>query len=261
MTKGILLFAHDNEDTKYTSFAAWSADRIHRYLDLPVSLVTDKQLDHDHPFDQVIIADASSNSYRKQSPWKNMGRYRAGEFTPYDHTILLDVDYVVSSNQLATLFDINQPLMSMRWAYDITGKNNYQSLNYFGKHCMPSAWATVISWQRSKTAEYVFGMMKMIETNWQHYLNLYHVSDLKFRNDFALAIASNTVWGHTGTWPEIPWAMTNVEEGVKLNQLDHDEFQVHYVDQQNKLKRFNISGMDFHAMCKQQLGELVDSQS
>lgn len=261
MTKGILLFAHDSGNTKYTSFAAWSAHRIHRHLNVPVSLVTDQALDFAHPFDQVIIASGNSNSYRNQSPWKNMGRYRAGQLTPYDHTILLDVDYVVASDQLTTLFAIDQPMVSMRQAYDITGRTTYENLNYFGRHRMPSAWATVIAWQRSRTADHVFGMMEMIEKNWQHYLNLYGVTDSKFRNDFALAIASNTVWGHTGAWPEIPWRMANADGGVKLDQLDHDDFQLRYADQQSKLRRLDIKGMDFHAMCKQQLGELVDSQS
>jgi hypothetical protein len=259
MTKGVLLFAHDNGDVNYTAIAAWSASRIHQHLDVPVSLVTDQQLKFDHPFDQVIIAEAESNSHRKQAPWKNMGRYRAGELTPYDHTILLDVDYVVCSDQLRCLFNTDQCLVSMRWARDITGRIDDENLNYFGRHRMPSAWATVVSWKRSKIADHVFGMMQMIQQNWQHYLNLYGVSDPKFRNDFALAIASNTVWGHIGEWPSIPWTMSNVHEGVDLSQIDADEFTLRYIDQQTRPKTFNIKNMDFHAMCKQSLGEIVGS--
>jgi hypothetical protein len=74
-----------------------------------------------------------------------------------------------------------------------------------------------------------------------------------------LAIASNTVWGHTGQWPSIPWAMGNVEEGVKLRQLEQDSFEVCYSDHQTKLRRLTIKNMDFHAMCKSQLGAMIDS--
>jgi hypothetical protein len=257
MTRGVLLFAHDSGSVKYTDFAAWSAHRIQKYLNVPVSLVTDREIKGKHPFDQIIIADAASNSYRHNFPWRNMGRYQAGELTPYDHTILLDVDYVVNSRQLLTLFNSSEPFISMRWAYDVTGRNDYQTLNYFGRHQMPSAWATVISWQRSQTADLIFGMMKMIETNWQHYLNLYGITDSKFRNDYALAIASNTVFGHTGHWPSIPWSMPNVEDKVKLNQLDNSDFEVKYFDQQTKLRKIILKNMDFHAMDKIQLGAII----
>jgi hypothetical protein len=260
MKKGVLLFAHNNGDIKYTKVAAWAAHRIIQFLDVPVSLVTDQPLDFEHPFDQVIIADADSNSYRGAAPWRNMNRYRAGELSPYDHTILLDADYVVCSDQLKILFAIDQPLISMRWAHDATGRNSYMNHNYFGQNQMPSAWATVISWKRSHTADLVFGMMQMIQQNWQHYLNLYKIPDPKFRNDYALAIASNTIWGHIGKWPSVPWSMTNVEPGVELTQLDNTVFKIQYPDQRTKLRTIIIQDMDFHAMCKHQLGAIIDGQ-
>ena len=259
MNRGVLFFAHNNGDINYIKVAAWAARRVNQFLDVPASLITDQPLDFDHPFDQVIIADADSNSYRGKMPWRNMNRYRAGELSPYDHTILLDADYVVCTNQLQTLFDIDQPVVSMRWAYDVTGRNQYQSLNYFGQNQMPSAWATVISWKRSHTADLVFGMMKMIQQNWQHYLNLYKITDSKFRNDYALAIASNTVWGHTGKWPSIPWSMANVEEGIELTQINDTVFKLQYPDQQTKIRTISIRDMDFHAMCKHQLGAIIGS--
>ena len=40
MTRGVLIFAFNNEHTDYVRMAAWCAKRIHRHLDLPVSVVT-----------------------------------------------------------------------------------------------------------------------------------------------------------------------------------------------------------------------------
>jgi len=259
MTKGILIFAHDSDDIKYTSFAAWSAKRIHRHLDIPVSLVTDRPLDIDHDFDQVITHHAGSNGFRHKTPWRNLDRFRAGEFSPYDQTILLDADYVVCSDQLSRLFDQQHDILSMRWAYDVTSRRDYSDLNFFGRHQMPSAWATVIYWKRSKAADLVFGMMEMIQINWQHYLELYGINDRKFRNDYALAIASNTVMGHTGSWPSIPWSLATVEDGCKLSQIDQDRFEVRYPDRHQKSKRVLLSDVDFHAMGKTQLGDIVGS--
>jgi hypothetical protein len=194
-------------------------------------------------------------------PWKNLNRYRADEVTPYQETVLLDADYVVCSDQLATVFGCSQDLLSMRYAHDVTGRRDYRDLNWFGKAHMPSAWATVMYWKQSKTAELIFGMMGMIQQHWQHYKNIYGIADRRFRNDYALAIASNTVMGHVGHWPSLPWSMATVEADCKLSQIDHDRFEIHYQDQQNKLRKNILHGVDFHAMHKRQLGDIIANQA
>ena len=40
MTTGALIFAFDNEQTDYVAMAGWSAENIHRHLDIPVAVVT-----------------------------------------------------------------------------------------------------------------------------------------------------------------------------------------------------------------------------
>jgi len=259
MNRGVLIFAHDNGDTPYTDLAAWSAQRIRRHLDLPVCLVTDVRPKNSHQFDHVVISDAEASSHRRQFPWRNHGRFRAGELSPYDETLLLDADYVVCSDQLATLFDCDHDIVSMRWAYDITSLRTYDNHNFFGRHRMPSAWATVVYWRRSTTAQQVFDMMGLIQQHWKHYADLYGLTDRKFRNDFALAIASNTVMGHTGHWPQVPWGMANLETGCDLRQLDPDSFEIGYLDQQQKSRRITIRGMDFHAMNKKPLEALIET--
>ena len=258
MTRGVLIFAFDNDEVSYTQFAAWSAQRIHRHLGLPVTLVTDRAMSDATVFDHVIAATAGANGTRTGT-WFNLGRYRAAELSPYDETILLDADYVVCSDQLLTLFDSNQDIVSMRWAHDATSRRDYSDLNFFGRHRMPSAWATVIYWRRSHAADLIFGMIEMIESNWQHYKDIYGIAERRFRNDYALAIASNTVMGHTGHWPAIPWSMINVEADCLLQQIDQDEFSISFLNQQTQPRCLTMQGQDFHAMGKQQLGGLIGS--
>ena len=43
MSKGVLLFAQNNEQIDYIKQAVYLAKRIKRFLDLPVSLVTDSK--------------------------------------------------------------------------------------------------------------------------------------------------------------------------------------------------------------------------
>jgi hypothetical protein len=257
MSQGVVIFAFDNQKVCYTDLAAWIAGRINKYLDLPVSLITDQQ--HNDPnFDQIIVVETPDvNGHHLGAPWRNLQRHRAYELSPYDQTLLLDADYVVCSDHLKTLFDSNQDLLSMRWAYDVTGRRDYADLNYFGANNMPSAWATVIYWRRSTAAALVFDMMAMIQKNWQHYKNIYGITERKYRNDYALAIASNTVMGHIGRWPEIPWSMATVEEDCDLVALDRDTFEIVFKNQSQKVRRLLLKGQDFHAMGKQKLGKLI----
>lgn len=259
MTKGVVIFAFDVGDISYTNIAQWSAKRIQHYLGLPVCLITDQQPANADMFDHVVIAESAGNGYRDGTAWKNLGRHRAYQLSPYDHTVMLDADYVVASDQLNVLFDIDQDILSMRWAYDITGRRDYDDLNYMGRNRMPSSWATVMYWRRSTAAEMVFGMMEMIESNWQHYRNIYGITERRFRNDYALAIASNTVMGHQGQWPEIPWSMANVESDCVLSCLDDDVFEVCYRDSKQKLRKSLIAQQDFHAMDKRALEAIIGS--
>lgn len=260
MTRGILMFAFDNGTVPYTRFAAWSAGRIQRHLGLPVSVITNADLSGYDTFDQVIQIPATANGSR-EGTWFNLGRWQAHALSPYDQTVLLDADYVVCSDQLLTLFDSNQDMLSMRFAYDVTNRRDYQDLNFFGRHRMPSAWATVVYWRTSHVADLVFGMIRMIEQNWQHYKNIYGIAERRFRNDYALAIANNTVMGHIGSWPEIPWNMATVESGCDITCLSADRFEVAFQDQHNRRRRIRIQDQDLHVMDKNQLVKTIDTHS
>jgi hypothetical protein len=266
MTRGVVIFAHDSGRVKYTEFASWSAKRINRYLDLPVTIVTDSEDLDRSVFDQVIQKNPRANGSRDPGDgqlvdWLNLDRFCAWDLSPYDETLLLDADYLVSSAQLSCLFGCDQDILSMRWAYDITNRKTYEDMNFFGRHHQPSAWATVIYFKKTQTAKLVFDMMQMIQENWHHYRDLYGVSERRYRNDYSLAIASNNVMGHTGDWPCIPWSMANIESDCVIKQVDHDEFHISYRDSKTKERYISVRSQDLHVMNKTNLGDLVGTGS
>ena len=63
MTVGALLFAFDSE-IKYTKLAVECAKRIKQYLDIPVTLVTDKSINADI-FDKQIIVTKGQDTNRR----------------------------------------------------------------------------------------------------------------------------------------------------------------------------------------------------
>jgi hypothetical protein len=54
----------------------------------------------------------------------------------------------------------------------------------------------------------------------------------------------------------IPWGLASIISSYNLKQLTPDHFQIDYFCQ-DKLKTIDWQNMDFHAMCKQQLGDIV----
>ena len=262
MTTGALIFAFNNEQIDYVAMANWSAKNIHRHLAIPVCVVTDKEPAQPHVFDHVVIAkpvDAGQryfSDYDTNVTWHNTNRMDAYTLSPWDQTLVLDADYVVASDQLCTILKSGQDFMCYRWAQDVTGLQTFEDLNYFGNHHMPMWWATVMMFHRSTSAELLFDTMQMVRDNWTHYRNLYKNPVSTYRNDHALSIALNTLNGHTLQINTIPGTLASLTPEHRLTQLNVDSYRVDFSTPDKKSRWITLT-QDFHAMGKQQLGEIV----
>ena len=264
MTRGALIFAFNNEKTDYVAMARWSAERIRRHLDIPVAIVTDCT-DHQRTqgFDRVICTEPSSGGtrwfedYASTVTWHNAGRVDAYNLTPWDHTLVLDADYVVCSDTLNLLWEANTDFLCHKNAWDAKSGKNLDALNTFGRLNMPMWWATVMCFKKTNIAQYVFDTMTMVRNNWQHYRDLYQIDRDTYRNDFALSIALGIVSGHTNSVDVIPWDLASVLPDTRLTQLDPDYFALEYVDAAGVPRAVGISATDFHAMGKSHLEKLI----
>ena len=272
MTTGALIFAFNNEETDYVKMAAWSAERIHRHLQIPVAVVTDdvQRARLYSGFDRIICAEPSTGGtrwfedYQSTVSWHNGTRTDAYHLSPWQHTLLLDADYVVASSQLHQVINADSEFMCHRIATDLKTGQPLDGLNSFGQHNLPMWWATVIMFRRSNTAEYVFDSMNMIRNNWQHYRDLYGIQKSTYRNDFALSIALGIVSGHTGHTENIPWNLCSVLPDTRLSRFvedDPDSFTIEYTDSQLSPKQVSFTGVDFHAMGKRHLGDIIEADS
>jgi hypothetical protein len=245
--------------------AQWSARNIRRHLNIPTAIVTDLNPRDQRlsGFDQVITAHAAAGGtrwfedYQATVTWHNAGRTDAYTLSPWDQTLVLDADYVVCSNELKTVINSPQDFMCHRHAWDMTGMNNFDGLNWFGNNLMPMWWATVMMFRKSNTAQYIFDCMNMIRENWRHYKDLYHIQGPTYRNDYALSIALGIVSGHTFQVDNIPFGLASVMPEHTLRQLDTDYFEIGYTGSDKKPKTMAWRGMDFHAMGKKHLGDIV----
>jgi hypothetical protein len=261
MSTGALIFAFNNESIDYVAMAAWSAKNIQRHLGIPVSVVTDTEV-NSNVFDQVIYtAVENSTNTRYFSDvgtvtWHNLNRMDAYALTPYSQTLVLDADYVVASNQLQSVLDSQEDFMCHRTAYDVTGLQTFDDLNVFGQYQFPMWWATVMMFRTSERARLIFESMSMIRDNWTHYRNLYANTRSTYRNDHALSIALNIENGHTLQTQDIPWGLASLTPDHSLTQVEPDRYRVDFVTADRKPRWIELTS-DFHAMGKQQLGDIV----
>jgi hypothetical protein len=269
MSKGVLLFARDTETRSYTNMAAYCAKRVKQYLKLPVALVTDIDAVVDETiYDHVIrVSPETQSQNRKMSEltqverWRNFNRYQAYNLSPYTETILMDTDYIVNSTRLLHLFDMNQPFMCHKRRIYL-GKEKFSEIESFGRD-NDMYWATVVYFKRSREAESIFNMMQMIQENYDHYSKIYRFSTGTFRNDFAISIAINAVYGHIMTPEvEIPWPLMNVEFTTDVKKLNQDSYELNFervIDQDKKKFKITTYRQDLHILNKDALFTIIEN--
>ena len=249
MTTGALIFAHNNDHIDYVAMAEWSAQRIQRHLGIPTHIVTDS-VNH-------MPGTRWFGDFDKNMAWHNQSRVAAYEASPWDRTLVLDADYVVASDQLATVLNSGHSFLCFRQAYDVTGLDDFSGHNTFGTVRMPMWWATVMCFDRSDHSRRVFEVMTMIRNNWTHYRKIYQNNRALYRNDHAVSIALCLLNGHSLNVPSIPWSMATVMPEHRLTQTAPDSYRVDFVDAAGRPRWIQLQGQDFHAMSKQQLGDIV----
>lgn len=258
MKQGVVLIAINNDIIDYVSLAKIACRRIHHFLNLPVTLVTNQHI-HSHTFDSVIISDQVTRQqfryfedYGQSSTWYNISRSDVYELSPYEQTIVMDVDYIVNSNQLTNLLNIPLPYAVFNRAYEILERDDFNSLNFFGMYNFPITWATVFVFTKGAEAKMFFDCVAMIRENYNHYCNLHRMSRNLYRNDIAFAIAANILNANHGVPLMVPWALPSVRPDCVITPIGKSSFRI-AGPKQGTWHSVLCKDMDFHAMGKKQL--------
>jgi len=207
-SKGIILFAY-NSGFDYVSIANVSAMLAKHYTGLPVTLITDvfgalmANLDY---IDNIIDCDAPGNNERifrgthdettKKMNWKNLNRAAVYELSPYDKTLLIDVDYLMFNATMASIFETDIEFSCHNTAFDLSFKQSFDVDQRLNEHGIPMLWATVIYFKKCERAKAIFEMMDEIKVNYSYYAKAYGFKEKPFRNDFALSIAHHAISGY-----------------------------------------------------------------
>ena len=270
MTKGVILFAFNSPAYNYYDMAEHTAKRINHFLNLPVTLVTDvDSLSNQtkYSWDNIVTIIPDKNNFRDWGMWINKGRYQAYAHSPYDETILLDVDYVVNSNKLLKTFDTYVDFSCHnKTSFLMHPSVPQETLSAYSYETM---WATVVTFRKSKRAEQIFQCLEMVQNNYDsHYSNIHSFIGGVYRNDYALTLALKIVNGHYDVPNDyIPWNLVHVGKNTQVyNDTDKDfntEYTIMFDNwQKGKIRKeyMTIKDMDFHVMSKQMYLDMIPNE-
>ena len=243
MTQGVLLYCFDTPETAYSRIADRCISLVGEHLGLPITLVTDiatRNNIRSHCDFKTIEIEKSNTKLAK--PWYNLERHLAYEHSPYDQTIVIDVDYFCFSDKLLKLLDTDHDFLIHQRAHDVTGRN---TMRYDRESMLDLVWATVLIFRKTERVRAIFETVKMIKQNYAHFCNLYRISYRNFRNDYAFAIALNQINGHRD-YDVIPDSIATVPADVEIIEINTDGAVLGFNN-----KQFSICNQDLHIINKE----------
>lgn len=265
MTVGALLFAQNNSLVDYIKMAEIAASRVKKYLDIPVSIVTDDPSKVSQGIFNTIIeippADKcwqktindGSMSYQKID-WKNFSRSSAYNLTPYEKTLVIDTDYIINSKVLLPALSLDYDLQIYKNSMPLADWRNAVEFQRISHYSIPFYWATTFIFKKNKVMECFFDLVEYIKLNWSYYKNLYNISSPVFRNDYAFSIAIHLMNDCTdGDFAkELPGTMSYItDKDILIGASDSSmQFLIQKEKNQTEFIAAKTEGIDVHVMNK-----------
>ena len=247
MSSGVLLVAFDSATDQgstlhYTELAKVCANLVRKHLNLPVGIVSNTKVDG---FEENIIVDKPSADQRhvlvdglhQSYNWYNDYRRHLYNLTPFDCTLLLDVDYFLQTDQYLKCFEFDAPFQIINQVYDPTGRNSFGKYAMLPNRTIPQCWATAMYWNRD-AAEY-FEYANMIADNYKYYSRVFGFSHKQYRNDMVFSIVDHMLPSYN-----IPWRMNMVSSDCELVDANASGIKFQY---NNNVIRV---GTDVHVLGK-----------
>ena len=242
MTQGVLLFCFDTPQVTYHRILERCVSLIKKYLKLEITVVTNldtfKKIKHMGMINYRLIENETRNTLLGK-PWYQTERHMAYELSPYDQTLLMDIDYFCFTDNLLELFELDEDFLIHDKAYDLCeGKQGFE---YRAKSVIPILWATVIVFRKTPRTQRIFQFVNYVRQHYQYFCNLYRLAYSNFRNDYAFSIAINQINGHRlqkflpgriATLPRIAKVIEFSDTGIvyeyngKIDMVEHQDVHV-----------------------------------
>lgn len=220
-SKGVLMFAHNNKELDYIRMAIVNALLVQKNMGLTrdqITIVTDTHslayaedtlsvLVHQACGNYIVVDVDTEFKHKNQRqfkdtsitikklPFYNVNRSDAYELSPYDETILIDVDYLILSNSLNQCWGHANELMMSYDYKDVMFERVHEELARIGDLGITMYWATVVYFRKTEYCETFFNFVKHVRGNREYYGNLYNWRGGLYRNDYSFSVAAHMISG------------------------------------------------------------------
>lgn len=280
MSKGILFFAQNNKQIDYSKMAYIAAQYAKKNLDVPISLVTDvgtkRWIDSNNVsidiYDKIIITDKDtveveqSRRYYdgsldfKKADFKNGCRAWAYEFSPYEQTLVIDVDLLIVNDRLKNVWDSESDLMINKFSYDIANRK-LTEFDRISDHGIDFFWATAFYFKKTEYTKAFFELCQHIVENYDYYRFIYRIFGPLMRNDYVFSIAIHMMGGFSNKLnpPSLPCEIYYTLDRDELVRVDNNKEFLFLIQKPGHLGEYTYaktSNQNIHIMNKFSINRL-----
>jgi hypothetical protein len=281
MTTGVAFFAYNNGSVDYAKLSVVAALYVKRHMQHnSTCLITDEWTWDwlvekcgsdvtDVAFDELVIDNVEHPSNIKSnydSPWtkfksefKNSNKHKVIEYTPFDRTLLLDIDFIIQNNDLDYVFETDASVALFHDAESIIGLPPGPKEQRLYEHGIPMLWSTAVYFNKHDAdAELFFEIWEHVSENYDFYKFLYGFPGTLFRTDYCVSIAAHIMngMGNGDVISKLPGKMINMSQKddiAKINSLDDWVYLVNDKLENWKDSLARVTGENVHVMNKRAL--------
>lgn len=278
--KGVCFFAYNNQQIDYAAMAILAAKYVKKYLDLPVCLITDTGTDAwlqqsqstddiKSAIDYIVITDDEMQKNIRRhhdSPWteftaqfNNSNKHKIWEYSPFEKTLLLDLDYIVKTDFLSSAFDSIQGVSMFDRAITIQNQKPQHAERKLYDAGIKMWWSTVVYFDRSEFSELFFDTWAHVADHYEYYQYLYNFPANLFRTDYCVSITAHILNGMQdgdtiSNFYDVPMInMSQKDDIIEVNDLQSWIYLAANVREPWKNILVKHENLDVHVMNKRAL--------
>lgn len=215
---GCCFFAYNNDQIDYVKIAMLAALYVKKFMKNNNTCLITTEGDYnwllesqdtelaERAFDEVVFTNNVEHkaNVRKHhdSPWttfdshfKNSNKYLINTYSPFDKTLLLDIDYFVRNDSLDYLFENDISVGMFDSAIDLRSDTSHLYEQYLNPVGIPMWWSTVVYFDKSEQSQQFFDMWSHITEEYDFYKFLYNWPGKMYRTDYCVSVASHILNG------------------------------------------------------------------
>lgn len=177
MSKGFCLLAQNNDKTNYVRQAYALALSLHRYnKNQKISLITNDTIPDEYQdvFDQIIPIPWSDNA--AESEWKIENRWKVYHASPYEETIVLEADMLITSNIEHWWTELSKRelffVSNVRSYRDEKITNNFYRKTFVANN-LPNLYSALHYFKKGDIAKEFYTLLEIAVNNWALFYSKY----------------------------------------------------------------------------------------